>query len=63
MTPDEYRRKYKSWDTCEYNEIRIVIGDLHTRCLVKNRDIAVKECKRCKCYKPIPFHEKQESEE
>ena len=38
MTPDEYRRKYKSCWTCEYYQEHKTLTTIKEKCLVKNRN-------------------------
>lgn len=62
MTPDEYRKKYKSCLTCEYYQKHKVLTTILEKCLVKNRKPIAGEAKKCKVYKPILFKESETNE-
>lgn len=55
MTPDEYRRKYKSCYTCEYFEKANPFTCKEKSCIVKNRELKGDEGKKCKAYSYVPL--------
>lgn len=61
MTPDEFRKKYKSCYTCKYYS-RNIVFEKFSKCEVRNVEVNSSTARKCECYTPIPFYEKQESE-
>ena len=71
MTPDEYRKKYKSCYTCKYYGYseEFEIFDFAKRksykqeiCKVRNCEINPRYAKKCECYNPTPFKERETNE-